>query len=211
MATTHVVRKCIEGRSRSGPWVLGNLHLPNAFNSVRREYLLHAFQWRNQTIARFLQLAYDNLSYISRNLSLLDAHPALFIFRNFLFLPRQLFTHRLTPSFVDVENLVSFDCCIRDTTETLRSVQFGDTGWSQATHLLLFQRLVLQIASDIKLLAYAGIMNLTSIPGNRLCLQTQTPISHVRTPVFSHQSLIYVSAIGTNSFPPRKSPSRCQA
>ena len=77
--------------------------------------------------------AVERLSTMSSRLESIDTHPAFFLLRNCLSMPRLLFKLRSSPCYRLHADLTQFDETLRQAASTVCNVNFDDTEWQQST------------------------------------------------------------------------------
>ena len=105
--------------------------------------------------------AVERLSTMSSRLESIDAHPAFFLLRNFLSMPRLLFKLRSSPCYRLHAELTQFDKTLRKATSTVCNVKLDDTGWQQSTLPVAQGDRGLSTAVNISLPAYASSLSAT--------------------------------------------------
>ena len=105
--------------------------------------------------------AVERLSTMSSRLESIDAHPAFFLLRKCLSIPRLLFKLRSSPCYRLHAELTQFDKTLRQATSTVCNVKFDDTGWQQSTLPVAHGGLGLSSAVNVSLPAYASSLSAT--------------------------------------------------
>ena len=98
----------------------------------------------------------SKLELMAERLSDIDTHPALFLLKNCLAMPRLLFALRASPSYLSTDLLSRFDDVLRRMAGMICNSEFDDHGWTQASLPTALGGLGLPAASDIALPAYAS-------------------------------------------------------
>ena len=98
---------------------------------------------------------------MSNRLESINAHPAFFLLRNCLSLPRLLFKLRSSPCYRLHAELTHFDKTLRQAASTVCNVKFDDTGWQQSTLPVAQGGLGLSSAVNVSLPAYASSLSAT--------------------------------------------------
>ena len=75
----------------------------------------------------------ERLSSMSRRQESIDAHPAFFLVRNCLSMPRLLFKLGSSPCYRLHAELTQYDKTLRQAASTVCNFNFDDTGWQQST------------------------------------------------------------------------------
>ena len=78
----------------------------------------------------------ERVSTMSGRLESIDDHPAIFLIRNCISMPRLLFNHKSSPSYRRHSVLTQFDETLRQAASTVCNVKFDDTRWQQSIHLV---------------------------------------------------------------------------
>ena len=107
---------------------------------------------------------------MTKKLSLLDRHPALFLLTNCFSIPKLVYFLRSAPCYLEQDILDSFDSSIRSCAELICNVIFDNSGWQQAKLPVRFGGLGLRSCSDISLPAY-----LSSLASSRSLIQSVLP------------------------------------
>ena len=105
--------------------------------------------------------AVERLCTMSSRLESIDAHPAFFLLRNCLSMPRLLFKLRSSPCYRLHAELTQFDKTLRQATSTVCNIKFDDTGWQQSTLPVAQGGLGLSSAVNVSLPAYASSLSAT--------------------------------------------------
>ena len=105
--------------------------------------------------------AVERLSIMSSLLESIDAHPAFFLLRNCLSMPRLLFKLRSSPCYRLHAELTQFDKALRHAASTVCNVNFDDTGWQQSTLPVAHGGLGLSSAASVSLPAYTSSLSTT--------------------------------------------------
>ena len=98
---------------------------------------------------------------MSSTLESIDAHPAFFLLRNCLSMPRLLFKLRSSLCCRLHAELTQFDETMRQAASTVFNVNFDDTGWQQSTLPVAQGGLGLSSAVNASLPAYASSLSAT--------------------------------------------------
>ena len=91
---------------------------------------------------------------MAHHLQQLDTNTGLFLLVNAFSLPRLLFLLWSSPCYRHSDDLAPYDECTRNTPESIRNVQFDDTGWKQVKLSVRFGGLVLRSADHLAIPAY---------------------------------------------------------
>jgi len=91
------------------------------------------------------------LDSITENLKLIEPHPAFFILKNRLSIPKLTYLLHSAPCFKCKEELEAFDTAIRINMEKISNVTFGKDSWSQASLPTRHGSLGLRSATDLSL------------------------------------------------------------
>ena len=156
---------------------------------------------RPSATASSLKVKRGNLESLISRLRLIDAHPALFLLRNCLAMPKLLFTLRCSPCQEHPEELSQFDEVLRKAVEEICNVRFDDQGWRQATLPIAMGGIGIAAAADTALPAYMSsahatrelvdeiLSRTTESPSRRLtcCDAEQSAASLVHPPVVKTQ------------------------
>ena len=105
--------------------------------------------------------AVERLSTMSGRLEYIDAHPAFFLLRNCLWMPRLLVELRSSPCYRLHSELTQFDETLRQVASTVCNVNFDDTGWQRSSLPVAQGGLGLSSAVDVPLPANASSLNAT--------------------------------------------------
>ena len=105
--------------------------------------------------------AVERLSTMSSRMESIDAHPAFYLLRNCLSMPRLLFKLRSSPCFHLHSELTQFDKILRQAASTVCNVNFDDTGWQQSILPVAQGGLGLSSAVNVSLPAYASTLSAT--------------------------------------------------
>ena len=91
---------------------------------------------------------------MTEKLSLLDRHPAYFLFKNCFSMPKLIYLLRSSATFQHPDFLADFDDCLKSCATDICNVSFDDIDWIQATLPIRLGGIGLSRASDLALPAY---------------------------------------------------------
>lgn len=114
----------------------------------------------SEAIVTSLRSKHSRLEQMVSRLKMLNAHPALFLLRHCLSLPRLLFLLRSSPCFELEEEMSQLDATICLSLEEICNVSIDDNGWKQASLPIRHGGLSIRAPSDVALPAYLASLNL---------------------------------------------------
>ena len=117
---------------------------------------------------KILNSKLDDLKRMMENLEQLDSHPALFLLRNALAIPKLTYLLRTSPTWRNMDILHSYDDVMRKGLETFLNNRYSDRNWEQATLPVAMGGLGIRKASSLALPAFLSSANATAFASNAL-------------------------------------------
>ena len=127
--------------------------------------------------------AVERLSAMSSRLESNDAHPAFFLLRNCLSMPRLLFKLRSSPCYRLHSELKKFDKTFRQSASTVCNVKFDDTGYQHyPSHMVV-------LASPLQKMYNCEPMHPSSVPLDNLSVKLSKTFLNPARHLYLTQSL----------------------
>ena len=95
---------------------------------------------------------------MTERLDIIDAHPAVYLFQNYLAMPRMLHTLRSSLCYKATDQLVSFVKTIKRTASVVCNVDFDDIEWKRALLPIYLSIIGLATSIDTTFPAYAAYL-----------------------------------------------------